>query len=134
MDKGLSKLDELFNQVAHVPDFIDLLERRSGHSATYKFKNGSMTSESIYSCKEISIARTALNKGITVDFHKHAAQYEIMIVLSGAITIEFKTNKIIHLRQYGYLVVETEVAHSITATEDTVLISLTVPKDDGFPE
>lgn len=128
----VDKLEELYEQL-DVPEFSELILSRRNKKTIYKTKHGLMESESLKSTEDISLAETFIQKGTELEFHTHKNSYEIIILLSGRLELNYWDGKSSKLNKHDYAIIEKNNPHSAIAREDSVFIALTVPNDSGFP-
>ena len=131
MCKILDKLNEL---TPNLPaPTLSKYKAVNGSITTYNFESGSAISENIYSIPEIGIAKTFIKGGTTFDIHQHELSGEWIIVLNGELKIyiksEFQT-----LYKYDSVKIDAKKPHFAIAIQDTTIIAITIPRDDGFPE
>lgn len=100
---------------------------------TYQFESGTAISEKIYSVADVAIAKTIIPKGTKFDVHLHEISGEWIIVLSGSLTVNIDGSNHI-LNKYDSIKIIAKEPHYAIAVEDTTIIAITIPRDDGFPE
>ena len=132
MCEVLDKLEQLTLELPQVPSLKDFKITEDGIT-TYRLENGVAISENIYSTVDVAIAKTHIPKGTTFNTHLHDMSGEWVIVLDGVLdaTIESKT---FTLGKYDSIKIDANKPHSAIAVEDTTIIAITVPRDEGYPE
>ena len=129
----INKLEELYNDLPETPSFEDLYIDDDGEYTYYKVDEGKFKSRALLNIPDISIAKSFITKGSTVERHQHCNSYEIIIVLLGHMSVILPNQVVKSLKQYDHIIIEKQTPHSVTILEDTSFIAITVPKDEGFP-
>lgn len=127
----LEKLCEITPNLPHVPlgDFKTI----DNFNTSYVFEYGTATSQNVYSTPDIAIAKTFIPEGTAFEPHVHTSVSEWIIVLSGKLKV-FTEEFTDTLVKYDSLKIPANKPHSALALEDTIIIAITVPKDEGYPE
>jgi quercetin dioxygenase-like cupin family protein len=128
----LDKLEKLTSSLPHISDLSEFKVVNNGIT-TYELDNGVAISENIYSTPDIGIAKTFIPKGTNFNTHKHAISGEWVIVLEGLLDATINSKSIL-LSKYDSIKIDAATPHSAIAVEDTTIIAITVPKDEGYPE
>jgi quercetin dioxygenase-like cupin family protein len=132
MCEVLDKLEKLTPQLPSIPRLYTY--RNNLEDITfYKFSNGVATSQSLHSEDDITIAKTYIKAGVIFDVHSHDISGEWLIVLCGILEVTIEDNVTV-LEKYDSIKIESYKPHSAKALTDTTIITITIPKDDGFPE
>jgi quercetin dioxygenase-like cupin family protein len=128
----LNKLEEL---TPHLPPTPFLADYKSGNGSTvnYSFENGSVVSETVYAVDEIGISKSFVPKGVKIDIHEHPFSAEWLIILEGVLMV-YVGSKEEKLHKYDSIKIDTKQPHYAIAVEDSTVIAITVPKDDGYPD
>lgn len=133
MCKEVDLLEQAYDKLPDIPHFSSLLKMCDGRLFSYETEDvGEFTSISLLDESRISIAKSKITKGTTVPIHRHANAYEILIIMEGAMVIDFLTHKTV-LGQNDFVKIDREVPHAVTTLSDTIFIAITVPRDEGFP-
>ncbi len=128
----IDKLEEITPKLPEYPP-LSSFKVVSNNQTRYVFKNGVAVSENIYNTDDIAIAKTFIPKGVMIEPHAHIISNEWVIVLDGVLKIfSEKEEKI--LNKHDSVMVIANKPHYAIAVEDTTIIAITVPKDDGWPE
>ena len=128
----IDKLEEITPKLPEYPPLVTF-KVVTNEGTIYKFKNGVAISENIYTTDDIAIAKTFIPKGVTVEPHAHIISNEWVIVLDGVLKIFSEEEEKI-LNKHDSVMVIANKPHYAIAVEDTTIIAITVPKDDGWPE
>lgn len=128
----IDKLEEITPKLPEYPP-LSSFKIVSNNQTRYVFKNGVAVSENIYNTDDIAIAKTFIPKGVTVEPHAHTISNEWVIVLDGVLKIFSEEEEKI-LNKHDSVMVIANKPHYAIAVEDTTIIAITVPKDDGWPE
>jgi len=132
MCKALDKLKELTPQLPLIPSIKDL-RFADGAIVKYKLVGGEALSNSLYSDEDIAIAKFFIPKGIIFPTHVHKESDEWLIILEGTLGLDLE-GKTIMLDKYDSIKITADKPHKAIAVEDSTIIAITVPRDDGFPE
>ena len=128
----IDKLEEITPNLPEYPPLTSFKISTDG-GAKYIFTDGVAISENIYDTKDIAIAKTFIPKGVTFEPHIHIVSDEWVIVLDGVLKIfSDKEEKI--LNKHDSVMVIANKPHYAIAVEDTTIIAITVPKDNGWPD
>lgn len=129
----MNNLDKLEVLTYTLPNLGDLIQRRSQGKIEYKSStlSNSVEGTNLYNDGKSAIQRI-ISKGVgTFPAHDHAV-HEWLIVLEGS--FEYKTGrKVIKVLQYGYAYFAPQIKHEINFLEDTVLLAITVPAEESYP-
>lgn len=128
----IDKLEEITPKLPEYPP-LSSFKVVSNNQTRYVFKNGVAVSENIYNTDDIAIAKTFIPKGVTVEPHAHIISNEWVIVLDGVLKIFSEEEEKI-LNKHDSVMVIANKPHYAIAVEDTTIIAITVPKDDGWPD
>ena len=128
----LDKLEELTSVLPHIPTLSDFKVEHD-NITTYEFSNGVAISHNIYSTNDIAIAKTFIPKGTNFETHQHNVSGEWIIVLDGVLDLTLDSTSTL-LKKYDSIKIDAAKPHSAIAVEDTTIIALTVPRDEGHPE
>ena len=132
MCENLERLKELTPSLPPFPEFKDFTLAAWDGWKEYKVLDGFMKSESLHDCEEVSIAKTRMTKNAILEEHIHKDSMEILVVLEGQLKLLFN-NGVMTLNPFDHVKIEKSTNHIAMAMEDTLLIAVTIPKDDGFP-
>lgn len=132
MCEVLDRLEELTLDLPPIRKLEDFKVTQNGLT-TYHFASGIAISESLYSVADIAIAKTSIPKGTTFDVHSHEISGEWIIVLNGILDVHMGKESHI-LNKYDSIKIIAKEPHYAIAVEDTTIIAITIPRDDGFPE
>jgi quercetin dioxygenase-like cupin family protein len=80
----------------------------------------------------VAIAKTRMTKHTILEEHIHKDSLELLVVLEGQLKL-LMNNGILTLNPFDHIKIEKNTNHIAMAMEDTLLIAVTIPKDDGFP-
>lgn len=125
-------LEKLTNRLPKYPTLKDLKINEWKEWNEYKVIGGSMKSQSIHNCNEVAICKTIMSKGTILEEHIHPGSAEILVVLEGTLKI-LMDNGVYTLSNSEYLKINENINHIAMAMENTTLLAVTIPKDDGFP-
>lgn len=128
----LDKLEKLTSKLPLVPSIRDFRIIDEG-IIKYKLDKGEAISESIYSTEDIAIAKFFVPKGNTFPTHIHVNIDEWLIVLKGSLKL-FVEGENVTLNRYDSIKINADKSHYAIAVEDSTIIAITAPRDDGFPE
>ena len=128
----IDKLEEITPKLPEYPP-LNSFTVTSDNQTRYIFKNGVAVSENIYNTDDIAIAKTFIPKGVTVGPRAHIISNEWVIVLDGVLKIFSEEEEKI-LNKHDSVMVIANKPHYAIAVEDTTIIAITVPKDDGWPD
>lgn len=128
----IDKLEELTPKLPEVPSLVTF-KKTENNTTRYDFKDGVALSESIYNTPEIAIAKTFIPKGTTFEEHIHQISGEWVVILEGSLKVFFDDKEQL-LNKHDCVVVIANKPHSAIAVEDTTLIAITIPRDDGWPD
>ena len=129
---ALEQLERLTPTLPHIPTLSDF-KHVNGDVTTYEFDNGVAISENIYSIQDVAIAKTLIPKGTNFNTHQHNISAEWVIVLDGILDVTIEADSVI-LKKYDSIKIDAAKPHSAIAVEDTTIIAITVPRDEGHPE
>ena len=132
MCTALDKLEELTPNLPIVPSIKDFQIITEG-IIKYRLDKGEAISESIYSTEDIAIAKFHIPKGSTFPTHAHFNSDEWLIVIHGTLGLIIE-EKYILLNRYDSIKITADKPHQAIAVEESTIIAITVPRDDGFPE
>jgi quercetin dioxygenase-like cupin family protein len=101
----------------------------------YKLKNGCATSRSLLCNEKISIALTAIPDGGFLREHEHVfpVKYELIMLLEGTLKMNIGGKETL-IEEEEFVKIERNIKHDALAIGDVLLVALTIPKDEGFPE
>lgn len=128
-------LDRLESLTTKLPPVANLSEFRVDCEGvtTYEFDDGVAISENIYSTKDVAIAKTFIPEGTNFNTHIHNINTEWIIILEGVLQIIIETESTV-LNKYDSIKIDMAKPHSAIAVEDTTIIAITVPRDEGYPK
>lgn len=129
---ALDKLEELTPNLPLVPSLSDFKIIKDDVT-NYKLENGEATSESIYSTEEIAIAKFFIPKDGIFRTHVHSNSDEWLILLKGILEVAIEKDSTV-LHKYDSIKITADKPHKAVAVENSTIIAITVPRDDGFPE
>lgn len=132
MCEVLFKLEQLTPDLPPVPQLSNFKEEFND-VIVYRFKEGVVRSSNVYSEDDIAIAKSFIPNGVTFDMHSHKYSREWVIVLEGLLKLTLDGEELV-LDKYDSIKIEADKPHSAKALQDTTIIAITIPKDDGFPE
>jgi len=132
MCEVLDKLEKLTRQLPPIPPLSDF-KNITEENTTYIFDSGISFSENLYHEDDIAIAKFFIPKDVEFSTHMHGTSAEWLIVLQGSLEVSVGGEKEI-LNRHDSLKIEAKKPHSAIALEGVIVIAITVPKDDGFPE
>ena len=133
MCESLNKVRALTEQLTGAPDLKTFETLRTPGYTEHRVTNGTMKSHTIHTADEVAICRTYLKKGNTMENHQHPGSVELIIVISGEITVVTPTS-IHNLKPEQYVKLEKGITHYVHAVRDACCMAITIPRDDGFPE
>jgi len=133
----IKKLKEVIEVIPENTIFTldDLKDIRDGVTM-YKLDNDMMAiSRGLYTHEKISIALTKIpDKGrMPLHVHKPPVKAEVIFVLTGILQMTIN-NKKKKLLPETVEIIKTDVKHDATAIGDVLLVAITIPKDEAFPE
>lgn len=128
----LDKLEELTPKLPLVPSIKDFRIIDEG-VIKYKLDKGEAISEPIYSTEEIAIAKFFIPKDDAFPTHVHKNIDEWLIMLKGSLELFIEGEKTV-LNKYDSVKITADKSHYAIAVEDSTIIAITAPRDDGFPE
>jgi len=129
----IKELERITPDLPPIPNIIQYREEIDNRTI-YRFNGGIVTSENLHSEEAIAIAKIFIHKGVTFERHVHPFSYEWLIILRGSLILSFDDSKDILLNVYDSINIDINKPHSAYAVEDTTIIAITIPKDDGFPK
>lgn len=132
MCMALDKLEELTPKLPLVPSIKDFQIINEG-VVKYRLDKGEAISQSIYSTEDIAIAKFHIPEGSTFPTHAHYNSDEWLIILNGTISLLLEEEYIL-LNRYDSIKITADKPHQAIAVENSTIIAITVPRDDGFPE
>ena len=127
----LDRLCEITKNLPPVP--LEEFRVVDAFKTFYEFSTGTASSQNVYSTPDIAIAKTFIPKGVAFEPHVHTSITEWVIVLSGMLKV-YREGFTDTLVKYESLQIPANKPHSALALEDTTIIAITVPKDEGYPE
>lgn len=133
MCKNLESLKQLTSQLSPVPDFKTFEKQAWEGWKEYHVLDGFMRSESLYHCDEVTIVKTHITKHSILQEHIHKDSMELLVILEGQLKL-IVNNRVMTLNPFDHVKIDKNTNHIAMATEDTLLIAVTIPKDDGFPK
>jgi len=128
----IDKLEEITPRLPEYPPLSSFKVITGINQARYNFRNGTILSENIYSTHDVAIAKTFIPKGTIIEPHAHAVSDEWVIVIEGSLKMFSEDNEQLLNKHDSIMVIANKPHHAI-AVEDTTIIAITVPKDDGWP-
>lgn len=132
MCKNLDKLEALTPKLPRIPSIKDFRVISEG-VIKYQLDKGEAISEPIYSTEDIAIAKFFIPKGSTFPTHVHVNIDEWLILLKGSLSL-FIEDELVVLNRYDSIKITADKPHHAIAVEDSTIIAITAPRDDGFPE
>jgi quercetin dioxygenase-like cupin family protein len=133
MCESLNKLNELTNNLPPIPNFKQFEIGGEKHSKMYAVVNGEMRGYTIHSQPELSIAKVHMTKGSLLEEHIHGESDELLVVIDGELKLIID-NRITTLKKFDHIKISKSINHIAFAPEETWLVAVTIPKDDGYPE
>lgn len=125
MSEALEKLRKI---TANLPPF-QFERQNEGHIAFFPAR--SQLAFRLLEKKEILVTKIFFSKETLIPKHHHQAR-EISIVYEGKIGLR-KKNETKELLSGAYFVVNPGEPHSVLIKEDTWLLSITTPREEGYP-
>ena len=123
LDSTMSMLHQLTENLPPVPNA----------QMRYDSTRASGTGFGIINSPELCIQRAFLFEGLKLYSHAHDGR-EWLIVIDGACTVRWGEEEQ-ECKKGDYVVVEAGVEHSVEATDDTLVLLITVPGDqEGYPD
>ena len=132
MCMALDKLEELTPNLPIVPSLQDFKIVSDG-IIKYRLDKGEAISESIYYTEDVAIAKFHIPTGNTFITHAHKNSDEWLIVLKGILGLTVEDEYFL-LHKYDSTKITADKPHKAIAVENSTIIAITVPRDDGFPE
>lgn len=128
----IDKLEEITPNLPEVPLLTDF-KKIENLVTSYEFKDGVAISQNLYNTPDIAIAKTFIPKGTTFEEHIHYVSGEWVIILEGALKMFFDGKEQL-LNKHDCVMVIANKPHCAIAVEDTTIIAITIPRDDGWPD
>ena len=105
----------------------------------YDVPKGTSIGFGVFKSEECAIQRNFLSEGTEFPPHTHQTDiWEMLIVVRGRITCyigeESGERLVGPLGPASHVVIERGVRHRVVAHEDTWVIGITIPADEGFPD
>ena len=129
---ALDKLEELTPNLPLLPSLEDFRIINEG-VIKYRLNKGEAISESIYSTEDIAIAKFYIPAAGVLETHIHRTSDEWLIILEGTLEI-FTEDSYNILTKYDSVKITADKPHKAIAVENSTIIAITVPRDDGFPK
>ena len=128
-DPIMERLEELTQTLTLVDIKVDI-----GLEGYVEFDcDGYALSESLKHDKDVSVACTYFRKGTKFPLHNHKHSVEHIIVFKGKLRMVINGRTEI-VKEGQCWTVEAGIPHSAYALEDTKIIAICIPSDEGFPE
>lgn len=133
---NLDKLKELTNGLPEIPKLKELIGETdsSTHSILYDVEKGTSFGLSLLSRPQVAVQEVVISKGTFFPKHVHEKEREIIIVYKGKleIIVEGENNQV--LLPGDSIVFEPGKVHSSFALEDTNMITISIPRIEGYPK
>jgi quercetin dioxygenase-like cupin family protein len=118
---NIEKLRELTNKLPTAPSMVML--GAVGSTALY----------GLYKENRVAVLRGIVPEGDTYPRHEHPVT-EHLILVSGHAIVEVNGGEKVELFPGDHCGLRPHVPHSFTAVEDTMIIAVTVPAEEGYPD
>jgi quercetin dioxygenase-like cupin family protein len=101
----------------------------------YKLENGYASSYGLLNHEKASIALTQIPDGSYWPEHNHQypVLYELIIVLEGHLKMTINGEEK-RLSEFDLIKIDQEIKHDALAVGDVLIIAITIPRDEGFPQ
>jgi quercetin dioxygenase-like cupin family protein len=133
-DNNLRKLTKLTEDL--VP-LLDLVMKKHDNVVEYNTMNdGVCFGVNLYNDGNIGIQKAFQKRGTQLPPHCHPGCTEWLIIISGALLIQFSSGieLIINTDPYSNVIAfQEQDVHQATAIEDTWMIAITIPAGEGYP-
>ena len=132
---SINKLKTLTEELPAIPKLADLVSNPGNFRSyiEYEAGEGTIIGFGLLNQQEVGVQKLFLSKGATFPVHSHECEKEWAIIFSGAIKVNvgkvFKT-----YRTGDCIEVDCALSHSGVALEDTWLITVSIPRIDGYPK
>ena len=133
MSDSLKRLRELTHKLPHSP-LIDFVESAGNFMVSYAVDDGTCSGVGLLNRENIAVQVCEISKGAEFPKHFHEA-VEILIVISGELCIKYVgSEKMSTVKDRESHTIPQGVLHSVVAVEETVLIGITMPRAEGYPD
>jgi len=128
----MEQSEHLKNLDKIIPTLKDMVNNSNEPYIKYNVLNGTSFGFCLFSEPNVSVQRAFISKGATFPEHIHDNETEILSVYYGKCIYKEK-EKEISLEPGCSVRIEKNVPHSIEALENTWIIGICIPSEEGYP-
>lgn len=135
MDKIVdSTLRTLTEQLPPIPRLKDMVSNLGANRnyIEYKVKNGTSIGFGLLNQREVAVQKLFISAGTTFPTHRHSTQMEYGIIFVGELEITID-NEVKKLTRGDCIKFDPNTNHTLEAITDSWLITIAVPKIEGYP-
>ena len=131
MSESLVRLRKLTEEL---PTLLDFVERENGNFIQYSpASDGTFLGFGLYKEKDVAVQKVFMSKGTEIAEHKHT-ETECGIIYKGKAKINYNGKESKLLEKGDSVIFKPNEPHSGIILEDTWMIFITVPAEEGYPD
>lgn len=130
----IDTLKQLTNDLPAIPKLDDLIHNAgfNRNYIEYEVPSGTCIGFGLLNQKEVSVQKVVMTEGCNFPYHEHTS-FEILVIFKGKLEVEIDGEKSI-LTIGDKVRFDKETPHAAHALEETWMIAISIPKDDGYPK
>lgn len=134
MEKGKDLLDYT-KKLQETASLDELVKGRQRGMIRYQTVKGSVYGIGLFKNNEAAVQLAIMTKGTVFPEHSHKdpVRMEYIHVIKGKITVH-TCEGMKEVRETESIAIKSGILHKVEALEDTEVIAITMPADEGFPD